>query len=403
MSLRTHVRLEADALHRMVAGRGDGPAAGRRPLREAVCLWVGSRVALGLLVLAGSWLAGVDGQLRAAHPGQWVLDRFTWWDSLHFTRIAEQGYLPPGLPCCDQAFFPGYPLLIRMVTPLTAGSAPLAGLVVANLAGVVAALMLWRLASDTGGGPRVGSAAVLLLALAPYGIFLSVVYSESLFLALAVGAWWAGTQRRWWLAGALAGAAAGVRINGLFLALALGVMYAVQLHAEGRLRPRRDTAALLLPFAVTGAYFGYLFARTGSADAWQQAQAGGWSRATAWPWDGLAAGWRAIAGATSPDLVVARWADLLAVVAGLVLVVALAWLRRWPELVYVGLSVAVLVCSTMLTSAPRYALTWFPAYLLLAQLVVRPRWRWPTIALAAVCLPLLAVLSLAFAAHQWVS
>jgi integral membrane sensor domain MASE1 len=65
--------------------------------------------------------------------------------------------------------------------------------------------------------------------------------------------------------------------------------------------------------------------------------------------------------------------------------------------------VAVLVCSTMLTSAPRYALTWFPAYVLLAQLVVRPRWRWPTIALAAVCLPLLAVLSLAFAAHQWVS
>ena len=47
-------------------------------------------------------------------------------------------------------------------------------------------------------------------------------------------------------------------------------------------------------------------------------------------------------------------------------------LRRWPEATYVGLSVGVLVCSTLIVSAPRYALTWFPAYLLLAQVYTGP-------------------------------
>ena len=370
-------------------------------LRGSLLVWLGSRVALVTFVVAASWMVGIDQRGLARAPVTWVLERFTYWDSLHFLRIAELGYLPKGLPCCDQAFFPGYPVLIAGVAPLVGHNFLLAALLIAHAAGAVAAVMLWRLTAESA-GRRAAFTAVLLLSVAPYGLFLTAAYSESVFLAFAVSAWWAATRRRWWLAGVLAGAAAGIRVNGLFLAVALGVMYVVQLRSDGRLRPRRDAAALLVPFAVTAAFFGYLFARTGAVDAWHQAEATGWSRRTAWPWEGIAASWHSIQTASSPDLVVSRWADLVTVLAGVVLVAALVALRRWPEVVYVGCSVGVILCSTMFVSAPRYALTWFPAYVLLAQLAERQRWRWLRVAVPSLCVPLLFTLALAFSSRDWV-
>jgi hypothetical protein len=373
------------------------------PLLPVAGAWVASRLSLILLVVVGSYLLGVDAAQRSAGGGGWVLDRFTYWDSFHFTRIAERGYLPPGLPCCDQAFFPGYPLAIRLLSPVTGGNEMLAGVLISLAAGTVAAVMLWQLAVAQGLGARVATTSVVLLGVAPYGIFLSAVYSEALFLAVTVAAWWAATTRRWWLAGVLAAAATAVRVNGMFLVAALAVMYLVQLREDRLRRPRADVLALLLPFLVLGAYFGYLFTRTGSWNAWQLAQATGWARRTAWPWTGLTAGWDAVRGATSPDLVVSRWADLLFVVAGLLLLGVLLWLRRWAEATYVGLSVGVLVCSTMITSAPRYALMWFPGYLLLARLAHRRGWGWLRVAVPALCLPFMAALALTFSARLWVS
>ena len=212
----------------------------------------------------------------------------------------------------------------------------LAGILISLAAGTVAAVMLWQLAIAQGLGPRVAATAVVLLGVAPYGIFLAAVYSEALFLAVTVAAWWAAVTRRWWLAGALAAAATAVRVNGMFLVAALAVMYLVQLREDRRRRPRADLLALALPFAVLAAYFGYLRARTGTWNAWQAAQDAGWARRTAWPWTGLRAGWDAIASAHAPDLVVSRWADLLSVVAGLLLLAVLLWLRRWAEATYIA-------------------------------------------------------------------
>jgi hypothetical protein len=373
---------------------------GRRD-RAVAAAWLASRGALVGFVLVSSYLLRLDPALRQRDAGRWLIERVTWWDSWHYVRIAEVGYLPPGLPCCDQAFFPGYPLLMRLVSTLTGGSVIAAGLLISLAAGTVAAVLLWRLAELR--RPGAGRPAVIMLAAAPTGIFLVSVYTEALFLALALGAWLAGSHRRWWWAGVLAAATSAVRVNGLFLAAALAVMYLAQLREERRRRPRVDAVALALPFVPVLAYFGYLSWRTGSTRAWQDAQTTGWVRQAAWPWDGLAAGWHAISTAHAPDLVVSRWADLLTVVAGVVLVAVLLRLRRWPEATYVALSVAVLLCSTMLTSAPRYALTWFPLYVVVGELVARTRSRWVELAVPLVCAPLLLAWSLAFAAHLWVA
>jgi hypothetical protein len=377
--------------------------------------WLGSRVVVLLAAVVLAPLLATQG--HELHPAPWPLDRLAGWDTWHFTRIAERGYLPPGLPCCDQAFFPGYPALIRLLLPLTGGSALAAGVVVTLLAGLAAAVLLHRLALALTGDEATARTAVLYLAVAPYGVFLTAVYSEALFLALSLGAWLAAVRRRWWLAGALAGGASLVRVNGLFLAAGLAVLYLGQLRADGGRRPRADVLALTLPALATGAYFGYLTARTGSLTAWQDAQVTGWDRHGAWPWQGLAAAWHQVQQPASAHLLVSRWADLLAVLAGIALVAALVRLRRWAEATYLALSVAVLVCSTTLVSAPRYTLTWFPAYLLLAELAQGrrartaagrarvPAWvgrflRGPLPVLSAAAL---LALTLVFATHRWVA
>jgi Mannosyltransferase (PIG-V) len=367
----------------------------------AVRTWLASR----LLVLAAAVLVAplLSGQGRELHPAPWPLDRLAGWDTWHFTRIAERGYLPPGLPCCDQAFFPGYPALVRLLMPLTGGSALAAGVVVTLVAGLAAAVLLDRLARLLTGDEQAARTAVRYLALAPFGVYLTAVYSEALFLALSLGAWLAAERRRWWLAGAVAAGASLVRVNGLFLAAALAVLYLTQLLADGGRRPRADILALGLPALATAGYFGYLTARTGSLTAWQDAQVAGWDRHGAWPWQGLAAGWRHVQEPASLHLLVSRWADLLAVVAGLALVVVLARLGRWAQATYVGLNVAVLVCSTTLVSAPRYALTWFPAYLLVGELAQRPGWRWLRGPLPVASAAAMVVLTLLFAMHRWVA
>jgi len=377
------------------------PAPARSGDRAVLTTWLTTRVALVLLAV------GLPPLLRRAQgpqlaPAAWPLDRLAGWDTWHYTRIAERGYLPLGLPCCDQAFFPGYPLAMRALMPVTGGSALVAGLIITLAAGVAAVLLLRRLALLTTGDERVARTAVLYLALAPTGIFLTAVYTEAMFLALSLGAWLCANRRSWWWAGALAAGAATVRVNGLLLAVGLAVMYLGQLRSQGRWRPRPDVLALAAPIATTAAYLGYLAARTGSLNAWQEAQQRGWARRTAWPWQGLSEGWHALWRDAPVNLVLSRWADLIAVLAGITLVVALLWLRRWAEGVYVGLNVAVLVCSTLIVSAPRYALMWFPGYLLVAQLVHRPGWRWLRVAVPVVCAPLLVWPTLSFAAHLWV-
>jgi hypothetical protein len=117
-------------------------------------------------------------------------------------------------------------------------------------------------------------------------------------------------------------------------------------------------------------------------------------------------GWHQLVTAPSNDLVISRAADLLTSVGGLALTGVLLWRRRWAEAVFIGLNVTVLVASTMLVSAPRYALTWFPLYLMAARWSARGRpagGRWVLPVALVLGVPLLVVLSVTFAMHLWVA
>jgi hypothetical protein len=80
-----------------------------------------------------------------------------------------------------------------------------------------------------------------------------------------------------------------------------------------------------------------------------------------------------------------------------------AWRRRWPEFAFLALSVGVVATSPDYDSAGRYALSWFPAYWLLAELGDRRGLRWLPRSLIAAGVALGLVITTLFAQRHWVA
>src|SRR5215469_17373355 len=167
-------------------------------------------------------------------------------DSMWFLQIAQHGYSAHD---ASAAFYPAYPLLIRLVGYLTLGHLLVAAYIVSNgalLAGLVVLYQLSEREYDT----SVARRATLYLCIFPTAFFLFDTYSESLFLLTAVAAIALARRRRWgWVA--VAGIAATLtRAIGVVLVLALAaeaVHQMVEDRRTGRIgTPSKGSKALTL-------------------------------------------------------------------------------------------------------------------------------------------------------------
>src|SRR2546423_697290 len=84
--------------------------------------------------------------------------------------------------------------------------------------------LLYRLVSLELGRP-LARPALLLLSVFPAAVYFGAPYAESLFLLLAVGAFYAGRTERWAWAGACAAGAAATRSAGVLLMLPLFMIW----------------------------------------------------------------------------------------------------------------------------------------------------------------------------------
>jgi hypothetical protein len=207
---------------------------------------------------------------------------------------------------------------------------------------------------------------VWLLALFPGSLFFSAAYSESLFLALSVGALYAAREERWAWAGALGGLAALTRNTGVILLVPLAMMWL------GRPRWGREGAWLgLVPLGL-GAYLAWCGVAHGDVLAPLHAQRH-WGHEFHGPLSGAWLGVRGVfadglgRGFEPPLVVVGELAALLFAAAG-----GLGALRRLPPAygVYALLAVAVPLSSPWpehpLMSLPRYVAVLFPLHMWLA-------------------------------------
>ena len=193
------------------------------------------------------------------------------------------------------------------------------------------------------------------LILFPTSFFLSAVYPESPFLALAIGAFLAARRGHWWIAGALAALAALTRPYGLVVVAALALEYAWQHRWKIREFGFEVLAFALAPLAYAG-WLLYLWRSFGDPFATMHAESV-WQR-------GLAPPWQAFINFFTPPR--GAFIDLAFTIFFIALAV-FAWRMLRPSYaLYATLTLLIILMTGQLYSLMRLGLELFPVFAVLA-------------------------------------
>jgi hypothetical protein len=299
------------------------------------------------------------------HP---LVNMWARWDAGWYLDIAKNGYrFLPGEQS-NVAFFPLYPYVVRLVhsvIPLSSDAGwLLVGIIVSNAALFVALIYLYRLIRldyDRSTAAR----AVLYLCVFPMTLFLSAVYSESLFLALVVSAFYYARTHRWVTTGVLAAAATLCRPAGLLLVVPLGFEYLSQREFRWRRVGGGDCLALILPPLALAGHLAVLRWRFGSWNVISKAEAiEGWNRSLTPPWNTLAYSLQHIGASIGY-----HGAFEFVFTAILIALATFACFRLRPSYaIYSVVSILFITSWGDLKSAPRFGVVIFPIMILLALL-----------------------------------
>lgn len=355
------------------------------PYLTALAAWVTARVLLAVAWAASSmsWFDRFETATSVRHQGLFL------WDGTYYRDLAQHGY--DGVATEVQRFFPLFPLLGRWVGWLLGGNDDLGLLVVSNLAALAALVLVYVLVQDVTGDRRLAVASVWWLALFPAASVLVFAYSESLALALALGAVLAVRRERWAPAIVLGVLSGLTRPTGALVAIALFVA------VLDDLRRRRGVvvhlAAVVAPGVGTVGYLAWLQWRF---DSWrvpldsQRVFRAGWHE----PVSRLVTAVVDVAGGQFRDVFNASFA------VGAIVVIILA-ARRLPVgwTIYTAVTLVIALAANNINSLGRYAFTAFPLAVMVAvaQQRLPARWHW----LGRLLLPMSGVLMAGYAVAAW--
>jgi hypothetical protein len=253
------------------------------------------------------------------------------------------------------------------------------GLLISFVTGAIAVIALGRiiaLEAESLGGDGVRTAVregLTLFVWAPAAVFMMAGYTEGPFLACALSAWLAARREKWLAAGILLAGASVIHINGLFVLVAVGILF-LQSRPRG-LREWLRGWPLALPLVPVAGFMVYLYSLTHSWNAWEHAERVGWNRHLSMPWHTFANTWHYAFGRYLPAAT--SWEYQVEIVVTFIGFALLIWLgvkRRWAEFAYLLLSVGTLATSHVYLSVPREMLTWWPLWAALGVWCVKRPW-----------------------------
>jgi hypothetical protein len=341
------------------------------------------------------------------------------WDTTYLLDIAASGYTTTH----NTYFFPLYPTLIRLFTPLFHHNALLAGLFLSNIAFLIAVIGVYRLV-EMEFESETAKRAVLYLVIFPSAFFTFLVFNDALLLLFTVFTLYALRRQHWVFAGLLGALATLTDLRGLLLFVVFLYEYGRVLWPVRReeIRSRQwlmknlgVLASLLIPLALV--LYMYAVKRAfGDAFAFLHAQSF-WNAGFSLPWKGLIQTMRDLLHLPRLSFVIPH--DLIDLSAFLLFLVLLVLCFVGPERLrrdqwMYPLSGALLLFFALLTPArapsaglpydplasmDRYVLCIVAGFLLLARFG-RRAWFHSTYLLVA--LPVTTLLFLLFLTGHWV-
>lgn len=366
----------------------DGDVLGEplTPLAPADVAWRVFRIWLCVRILASMValvsLAGVPGRgfvlpddyerPAYSHGMEAVLGVWEHGDSLWYIHLARDWYCPESE---GAVFLPLYPLLIRGMHFVTGLPWLVCALLVSNLAMLGAMYLLFRLC-ERERGPDFARRVLWFTVLFPGNFFLLAPYTESVYLALALGAFVAARRGQWLVACTCAALMGATRNLGVLMAVPLLVELGLQWRAAARrgappIPWRPLLCFLIIPMGTVAVYLmwqsyvgdGLVFIRRHAF----------WDRQVLAPWRTVAEGViQAVLYSRNPPgavYILEAWAVLFTIAMG-----AVAFFRvRLSYALFIWMSLLPPLCNPyhgrMLISCMRYVAVAFPVFMVLADLV----------------------------------
>ncbi|HBN09264.1 MAG TPA: hypothetical protein DD435_11675 [Cyanobacteria bacterium UBA8530] len=256
-------------------------ASWKRSLGVGTLFFLFSRLWVFLAILAAARFLPLKAPWSLDNP---LLAPLCRWDSGWYLDIINNGYHYAGgqQTAFNVAFFPLYPLSVKLLSQATHLSAPLVGLFLSNLFLWMALALFHFLVSEESEKSEkfegLANRATFFLAFFPTTVFFSSLYTESLFLLLTLLSFRALRKKKFLLFGLFGGLASGTRLVGL--ALALPGLFALLQEKK----PRLLIGLMLLPLGLF-LYMTYLWLAFRDPLAFVQAsQAPEWRRSLGIPW-----------------------------------------------------------------------------------------------------------------------
>lgn len=339
-------------------------------LRDILVLFVSTRLVLMVIgVLSRSLLERQYGK-QYIYSSQLWLDIWGVWDSYWYIDIAKNGYSAQigtsfSQTQANYAFFPLYPMLMRLVGTILGDKYYIAGIIISNICAIVACFFLYKLIKLKLNSV-ISLRSLKFLLVAPTAFILSGVFTESLYLMLAIFCFYFAAKRQWLLVG----------IAGFFLALtrSLGcliiipMLYEYLQSKEFQFKKIKYDILFLLLIPLGLFLFAlYNYHLTGNFLAFSQIQSG-WRRSLSNPLSVLVNGFRQ--GLFRPNVrMIVRMKALLEATFSIVALglLCLSFRKIWFSYWLFGLYSMLIPLSTGIDSMPRFILPIFPLYIVLAK------------------------------------
>jgi len=264
-------------------------------VRAVVPMWAASRLAV---LMVGFLAVGTFGYRDGGAPFRLYKNEFldlpARYDAGWYLGIAVDGYKwdPESAGHQNIAFMPALPMLMRFGGRLIGGHPLWAGQIVVLASCLWAFVYVYRLARSALGDADRAAWAVALLAAYPFAVFYSAVYTESIFLLCAAGAFYHVGRAEYLRTAAFTLLCGFARPNGFLLAvpIALVAVWPASIAAwrdagsGPAARVRRVVRSSLPAVAAASAavagvlvFSAFIYAMTGRPLAWLEAHAA-WGR-----------------------------------------------------------------------------------------------------------------------------
>lgn len=307
------------------------------------------------------------------------------WDGGHYLGIAQNGY-----SSAQFVFFPLYPLLINLISKVT-GDFLLAGLIISFVSAILAVNLLYSLVK-LDFGKQYANRTLLALLFFPLSFHFLTVYTESLFLLLAVATFFLARKKRFLLATICAVLVSATRVTGL--AVVFSLILSVYL-VEGI--TKKNWWILLSPLGLL-AYSFYLYIQMGDPFAFVTSQ-------RAFGHSSLVVPGSSIIYAAlhlTMESIAGNFRNLLDLIFTLFGIFAIWQVFRKLSLDYAIFSIISLILplfSPTIAAMPRYLLTIFPIFIVMSF----SKNQYIILSYQMISLMLLSVYAILFVNGYWVS